>query len=354
MKYKPLQIGSLKARIPIIQGGMGIGISLGNLAGAVAKSGGVGIISAAQIGFKDKLFQKKPLDANLIAMGTELEKARAQADGGIVGFNIMVAMDNYEKYVRKAVEIGTDLIISGAGLPTELPTYVEGSKTKIAPIVSTAKGARTILKYWARKHKRTADMLVVEGPEAGGHLGFKVEDIEPYSQGGFKEEVIAIIELVKEYEEQFDCEIPVVVAGGIHNSQKVEEMLELGASGVQIASRFVATKECDASDAFKEAYINSSKETIRIVKSPVGMPGRAINNEFIEKVMSGVKQTPNKCYKCIAKCIPTEIPYCITEALIKAVSGDVENGLVFCGAHTGEIQGITTVDSVMRELISGK
>lgn len=352
MEYKPLKIGDLEARVPIIQGGMGIGISLGNLAGAVAKSGGVGIISAAQIGFKEELFQKNPLEANLIAMGTELEKARTTADGGIVGFNIMVAMDNYEKYVRRAVEIGTDLIISGAGLPTELPSYVEGSNTKIAPIVSTAKGARTILKYWARKHGRTADMLVVEGPEAGGHLGFKVDEIDAYSQGGFKEEVVAIIELVKEYEAKFDCQIPVVVAGGIHTSAKVEEVLNLGASGVQIASRFVATKECDASDAFKEAYVNSSKETIRIVKSPVGMPGRAISNTFIDKVMSGVKQTPKKCYRCIAKCVPSEIPYCITEALIKAVSGDVDNGLVFCGANTGEIGEISTVEKVMSELTS--
>ena len=313
MKYQPLKIGELVADIPIVQGGMGVGISLGTLAGTVAAEGGVGIISSAQIGFKEPDFEKDPKEANLRTMEKEYLKAkeiRRQAAAryagqenpasrrGILGFNIMVALRNYEEYVRKAAAIGAELIISGAGLPTELPLYVEGTSTKIAPIVSSDKSAKVILKYWDRKYGRTADMVVIEGPKAGGHLGFSKEQLEEYAheaenaQNPYDREILAICGTVKQYEEKYGCRIPVVVAGGIDDATEMQRVMALGVQGVQVATRFVTTKECDADIRYKMTYINAGKEDIRIVKSPVGMPGRAIMNPFMEKVMSGERIAP--------------------------------------------------------------
>ncbi|MCM1325167.1 MAG: nitronate monooxygenase family protein [Bacteroidales bacterium] len=349
MRYEPLQIGDMTAEIPIIQGGMGVGISLGNLAGAVAKEGAVGIISAAQIGYREPDFEQNPKECNLRAIEKEYKKAKEKAQGhGIVGFNIMVALRYYEEYVRKAVEAGADLIISGAGLPTDLPKYVENSNTKIAPIVSSEKSARVILKYWDKRYHRTADLVVIEGPKAGGHLGFTKEQLDFYEENcAYDAEIQKIREVVQEYAEMYNRKIPVVAAGGIDTSEEMERVMSLGVQGVQIASRFVTTKECDANLNYKMAYINARKEDICIVKSPVGMPGRAIKNAFMERVMSGEKIPPKKCLGCLQKCNPKEIPYCITEALIHAAKGETEEALLFCGANAYKADSIQTVKEVI-------
>lgn len=348
MKYKALEIGELVAPIPIIQGGMGIGISLGGLAGAVAKEGAVGVISAAQIGYLDRDFEKNPLEANIRAIKMEFEKARKIAKNrGIIGFNIMVAMKNYAEYVTEAAKVGADLIISGAGLPTDLPALVKGYKTKIAPIVSTEKAAKVILKYWDRKYQCTADMLVIEGPNAGGHLGFTPEQMVQYGETGYETEIQKIIEVTKFYEAKYDCKIPVVVAGGIATREEMEQVMNQGVQGVQIATRFVTTEECDASKAFKMSYVQATKEEIQIVTSPVGMQGRAIMNPFMEKVMSGQKMPPKRCLQCLQSCNPREIPYCITEALIHAAKGNVEDGLLFCGSEAYRASKIETVKDVV-------
>ena len=281
MNYKPLQIGELIAERPIVQGGMGVGISLGNLAGAVAKEGGVGIISSAQIGFKEEDFENNPRLANKKAIKKEYEKARRISPNGIIGFNIMVALKDYREHVIEAAKAGADIIVSGAGLPTELPEYLKGFKTKMAPIVSSVKSAKVILKYWDRRHNTTADMIIIEGPKAGGHLGFSVEELE--SELDYDNEIQGIIDVVKEYEKKYNKDIPVVVAGGISDKNKVKHAFDLGAQGVQVATRFVPTKECDADENYKKEYIKAKKEDIVIVKSPVGMPGRAIKNKFMEK-----------------------------------------------------------------------
>ena len=335
MKYEPLKIGNLTAKVPIVQGGMGVGISLGNLAGTVAKEGGVGIISSAQIGYREPDFERNPKEANLRAISSEYKKARALAPEGIIGFNIMVALQHYEEYVRAAAATGADIIISGAGLPTDLPAYVQGTDTKIAPIVSSEKSANVILKYWDKKYSRTADMVVIEGPKAGGHLGFTKEQVEYYTEASnkgtiqgmsatYEEEIVKVCEVVKAYGDKYGVEIPVVVAGGIDTKEEMERMMELGVQGVQVASRFVTTVECDAHEAYKMSYVNASKEDIQIVKSPVGMPGRAIRNEFMDRVMNGEKFPPQRCLGCLRKCNPAEIPYCITEALIHAAKGELE------------------------------
>lgn len=350
-RISPLCIGNLTAKVPVIQGGMGIGVSLGGLAGAVAGSGGVGIISAAQIGFREPDFARNPLEANQRAMEKEYKKARQISPDGVIGFNIMVAMNHYKEYVQKAAKCGADLIISGAGLPMELPEYVKGFQTRIAPIVSGERAARILLKLWDKKYKRTADLVVVEGPKAGGHLGFTAEEATCITDAKYEETIKKIICVVREYAEKYERKIPVVVAGGIYDGQDVKRMIELGADGVQVASRFVATKECDADIHFKEAYLNCREEDIVLVSSPVGMPGRAIRNAFTKSIAEGKKEKVTKCYGCLKKCNPSEIPYCITRALIRAVKGDTEHGLVFCGAESYRSRTLETVQDVVDSLI---
>ena len=344
---EPLIIGGKTARYPIIQGGMGVGISLHNLAGTVAKEGGIGIISTAQIGFQEPDFDKNPLAANLRAIGKELKMARKISPDGIIGFNIMAATNEYEKYVREAVAQKADVIISGAGLPTELPIYVEGTNVKIAPIVSTEKSAGVILKFWDKKYKRTADFIVIEGPKAGGHLGFHKEQIDFYSQEIYDQEIEKIICVVRKYEDKYKCKIPVIVAGGITDKEDLKRVEKLGADGIQVGSRFVTTEECDADIRYKEAYVNAKREDIVIVQSPVGMPGRAILNPFMKKIIAGERVAPSLCHRCLTKCNPSTIPYCITEALVKAAKGDVDHALLFCGADTDKIKKISTVRDVI-------
>ena len=350
MTYLPLEIGNKKVKYPIVQGGMGVGISLGSLAGAVAKAGGLGIISSAQIGFREEDFEKNPFEANLRAMEKEYKKARAQAPDGVIGFNIMVALQHYKEYVMQAAKIGADIIISGAGLATELPAYVKGFATKIAPIVSGERAAELLLKVWDKKYQTTADMVVIEGPLAGGHLGFPKEEAESITEEAYESTVKKIIQVVKAYAEKYGKKIPVVVAGGIDTPQKVKRVMELGADGVQVASPFVTTLECDAAEGFKQKYVEAAKEDIQLVTSPVGMPGRAIRNAFVERVEAGVREPVKKCYGCLRKCNPKEIPYCITQALITSAKGDGENGLVFCGANTYKINSISTVQEVIEKL----
>lgn len=351
MGFKPLTIGELTARIPVIQGGMGVGISLSGLAGNVAASGGVGIISTAQIGYRDEGFAEDPIGTNLKAIGREIAKARELAKGGIIGVNIMVATKRYADYVKAAVKNKADLIISGAGLPTMLPELVKGSKTKIAPIVSTVKSASVICKLWERKYQKLPDLVVIEGPRAGGHLGFIRKQLEEFTPEVYEQEIKGILGVVREYGEKHSVHIPVAVAGGIYDRQDMEKAISLGADAVQMGTRFVTTYECDASDAYKQAYMDAQKEDICIVDSPVGMPGRAIANLFLKKKgEAGKKPVSGRCYQCLEHCDPASIPYCITRALTAAARGDVENALLFCGDNAWKAKRLEHVEDIMREL----
>lgn len=349
---KNLKIGNKITRVPLIQGGMGVGVSLGRLAGTVAKEGGIGIISTAQIGYLEKDFDANPEGANLRAIESEMKKARAISPDGIIGYNVMTALREHAAHVRAAVKAGADLIISGAGLPVELPALTEGSSTGIAPIVSTDKSANVILKYWDRKYKRTADLVIIEGPKAGGHLGFRKNELDYYTDDIYSQEIKKIIQTVKKYGEKYGVEIPVIVAGGIYDSSDVRRIMDLGVDGVQVGTRFVTTEECDADIRYKEAYIRASAEDIQIVKSPVGMPGRAIMNQLMKRVMNGEKIPHTPCHRCLAKCSPADIPYCITDGLINAVRGNVENGLLFCGAQAWRARKIDTVKEAIQELFA--
>lgn len=375
--FKPLVIGDLKIEKPVIQGGMGVGISLHRLAGAVAKAGGMGLISTAQIGFREPDFKTNFVEANLRAIRNEFKKAREIAPEGAIGFNIMVATKHYDMWVKEAVKAGADAIISGAGLPVSLPEYAEAAyeemkavgkkllrRTKLAPIVSTAKAAMVICKMWDRKYNRVPDFVVVEGPLAGGHLGFTKEqlaqygadstDVEAsYDQAAYDEEVKAIMKVVKGYEDKYETHIPVVTAGGIYTHEDVKHQFELGAEGVQVATRFVTTRECDAPDAYKQTYIEASKEDIVITQSPVGMPGRAILNPFLKKIKEGERPAIKSCFQCLEHCDTKTIPYCITRALVNAAEGDEDAALLFCGSNAFRSDRIETVEEVMNALLIG-
>lgn len=346
---RALMINGLTAPVPVIQGGMGVGVSLSGLAGNVAKCGGIGIISTAQIGYQEPEFEEHPIETNLKAIAKHIRRAKEIAGGcGAVGVNIMVATRRYEEYVKAAVKAGADLIISGAGLPAVLPSLVEKSRTRIAPVVSSIKSASVICRLWDRKYKRCPDLMVIEGPKAGGHLGFAREELEKITDAEYEKEIQGIMKVSKEYSAKYGYRIPVVIAGGIYDGKDMENALKLGADGVQVATRFVTTYECDASDRYKQAYIDAEEEDIVLVQSPVGMPGRAVKNAFI---LDNEKDKPEnwKCHQCLEKCNPANIPYCITDALVNAVKGNLDQGLIFCGSNAFRAKKLEHVSEIMEE-----
>lgn len=348
-----VEIGDLYLEKPVIQGGMGIGVSRSNLAGAVASCGGMGVISTAQIGYDAPLFRKKPEMANLQVLPLEIQKAKYIAGKrGAVAVNIMSVTQLYGEYVRKAVEAGVDAVISGAGLPITLPEYVKGSGVKIAPVVSTRKAADVILRMWDKKYHCTADFLIMESPYSGGHQGYKKEELDDLKSAFkvFEENVRQTVNLKKQFELKYKKKIPLFLAGGIFTRADTRYAIDLGADGVQVGTRFIATEECDASEEYKQAFIRARKEDVMIIDSPVGMPGRAIRTPFVERMLEEKEQI-DFCYNCLKACDPKTAKYCISQALINAVKGDAENGLVFSSARVGEIRKMQTVDEVISELI---
>jgi len=347
---KNLRIGSLSAKLPIIQGGMGVGISLSGLASAVANEGGIGVIATAGIGMNEPDFYRSFLEANIRALRKEIRKAR-ELTKGILGVNIMVALTNFADMVRTALEEGIDIIFSGAGLPLNLPQFLDGTiKTKLVPIVSSARATSIILKKWSEKYNRLPDAVVVEGPLAGGHLGFKEQMISD-PEYSLEKLVPEVIQAIKPYEERYNKPIPVIAAGGIYTGEDIYRFFQLGASGVQMATRFVTTYECDASAKFKQTYVDSRKEDIVIIKSPVGMPGRAIKNAFLDDVSQG-KRKPFKCpYHCIITCDYKNTPYCIAFALINAKKGNLSHGFAFAGENAYRAKGIISVKELIETLI---
>ena len=339
--------------VPILQGGMGVGVSLGGLAGAVAACGGMGCISTADTGYREPDFEKDPVSANRRALAEEIKKAKEIAGGaGIVAINAMVATQNYADAVKTAVEAGVDAIVSGAGLPLELPGLVGKADVALAPIVSSGRAARLILRRWAKAFGRTADFVVIEGCKAGGHLGFAEEDLLAGSCQTLDEILPEVLAEVKPFEEQFGHAIPVFVAGGVYTGEDMAHYMKQGAAGVQIATRFIPTYECDASQAYKDVLLNASAEDVRIIHSPVGMPGRALNTPLVQKLSEGMRFPPKRCARCLKGCNPAQVPYCITHALIEAVKGNVEEGLFFCGANVGRLDKMRSVRALMDELMN--
>jgi nitronate monooxygenase len=348
---KALRIGNLEIAIPIIQGGMGVGISLSGLASAVANEGGAGIISSAGLGLLYKKFSANYLEASIAGLKEEIRKAREKT-AGVIGVNVMVAMTNFADMVKTAIAEKVDILIAGAGLPLDMPSFLKReSKTKLIPIVSSARAAKILCEKWKNNYDYLPDAIIVEGPKAGGHLGFKEEQIDD-SNYALERLVPEIIKELKPFEDKYDKKIPLIAAGGIYTGRDIRDIMDLGASGVQMGTRFVTTDECDASAGFKQTYIDASETDIEIIRSPVGMPGRAILSNFINKVKAGRKQPKTCPFKCIRTCDISKSPYCIIIALMNALKGNFESGYAFAGSNAFRAKGIFSVKEVFQSLLS--
>jgi len=351
---KSLKIGNLTVKVPIIQGGMGVGISLSGLSSAVANEGGIGVISSAGLGLLYMQSCKDYIKSSIEGLKQELHKAREKSPKGVIGVNIMVALTNFSDMAKTAIKEKADIIFSGAGLPLNLPSFLDkDSTTKLAPIVSSARALKVIVEKWKRNFNYIPDLVVVEGPKAGGHLGYKLNQIEDTEHFSLEHILIDVLKQVRYYEAEFNVKIPVIVGGGIYTGEDMAKIMELGADGVQLGTRFVTTEECDASDAFKDEYLKAKKEDIVIIKSPVGMPGRAINNKFLEEVSLGL-HTPKVCpFNCIKTCQMEKSPYCIIMSLYNAYKGKMTQGYAFSGTNAWRATKIETVKGVFDSLKKG-
>lgn len=347
--FKPLQISNLTIRRPIVQGGMGVGISLSGLASAVANEGGCGVISSAGLGLIYHNLSSNYLEASILGLKEEIRKAREKTQG-VIGVNIMQALSNFSDMVKTAISEKVDVIFVGAGLPLDLPSYItEGCTTKLAPIVSSAKAFKVIAKKWMDKYSYAPDAVVFEGPKAGGHLGFKSDQI--FDENFSLEKVLPeVIDETRAFGAQYGRHIPVIAGGGLCTAADVKRVLGMGAEGVQMGSIFVPTEECDADIAFKQSYLNAAQSDITIINSPVGMPGRALLNDFVRQAKSGCKK-PGVCtYKCLKSCDYTKVDYCIMKALFFAFKGKLENGFSFIGANGYKADKIESVKTVVERL----
>jgi len=351
-----LNIGDLSVKLPIVQGGMGVAVSLSGLASAVANAGGIGVISAAAIGMTDPGYKKRFHEANKRALQNEIRKARSLTKG-VLGVNIMMALTDHEELIRVAIEEKIDVIFIGAGLPLKIPALLEkaglgGHRTKLVPKVSSAKAASTIFRYWAAKYNFVPDAVVVEGPMAGGHLGFTkeylAEDMVPLHV--LVEETVKAIE---PFEKTFGKSIPIIAGGGVNSGKDMYEIMQAGAKAVKLGTRFVTTHECDASIEYKESYLAANKEDIVIIDSPVGLPGRVVKNDFVQQIMDG-EAKPFKCpWKCLSRCDYKEAPFCIAQALYNSATGKMEEGFAFAGSKAYMATEIISVADVMDDLVAG-
>ncbi len=349
MELPQLRIGDQVSRIPIIQGGMGVGISMSGLASAVANEGGIGVISAAMAGIGEADVRQDSGEANTRVLLEEIKKARKKTMG-ILGVNIMVALSDYADLIRASLDAGIDMIFTGAGLPLDLPRYlINGTRTKLVPIVSSARAAVLLCRKWLNRFDYLPDAFVVEGPKAGGHIGFKPEQVN--SPDFALEKIIPkVVEALKPFEKDRQKTIPVIAAGGVYSGKDILKYLEMGAAGVQMGTRFVATYECDADSMFKQAFIDSRKEDMVIIKSPVGMPGRAIRNDFIDDVSLGKKKAFKCPFHCIKSCKRKDSLYCIAVALANAQKGKFKYGFAFAGQNAYRVDEIVSVKTLIDSL----
>ena len=351
-KMPKLAIGDRAASMPVIQGGMGVGISLSGLASAVALEGGIGVIAANAIGMMDPDYYADGRAANVRVLRGEIRRARGLTSG-LIGVNIMVAVNDFQQLLEAAIDEKVDVVFLGAGLPIKgIPVgRIRAAGVLVVPIVSSSRAAELIFKYWEKNYNDVPDGVVVEGPLAGGHLGFKVEHIDDPDHA--LEKIIPdVIAAVAPYENMFRRKIPVIAAGGVFTGEDIFRFLQLGAAGVQMATRFVATDECDADIRFKEAYIHCRKEDIVIIKSPVGMPGRAIRNRFLDAAAAGVRSVNRCAWRCLEHCDIRNAAYCISSALDNARRGVLDKGFAFSGANAYRVEKIVPVRELVDSLRS--
>lgn len=347
-----MKLGNRELALPLIQGGMGVGVSMGGLAGAVAAEGAMGTLSTADAGWNEPDFAAHPQQANLRALRREVQQAKRLAAGaGLVAVNAMVATRQYADSVRTALEAGADAIVSGAGLPLELPALAEGFEALLAPIVSGPRAAQLICRTWAKRYGRVPDFVVLEGCQAGGHLGFEEADLLSGRCAPLSRLIPEVLAALRPFEEKFGRAIPLFCAGGVATGAEMARCTRLGAAGAQLATRFIATEECDAGQGYKDVLLAARPEDLRIIHSPVGMPGRAVNSPLVQRLAAGMRQPPAHCSGCIKSCRPAETPFCITHALIEAVKGNWEEGLFFSGSRVDLVDRMRTVPDLIDELM---
>lgn len=347
-----MKLGNRELALPLIQGGMGVGVSMGGLAGAVAAEGAMGTLSTADAGWNEPDFAAHPQQANLRALRREVQRAKRLAAGaGLVAVNAMVATRQYADSVRTALEAGADAIVSGAGLPLELPALAEGFEALLAPIVSGPRAAQLICRTWAKRYGRVPDFVVLEGCQAGGHLGFEEADLLSGRCTPLSRLIPEVLAALRPFEEKFGRAIPLFCAGGVATGAEMARCTRLGAAGAQLATRFIATEECDAGQGYKDVLLAARPEDLRIIHSPVGMPGRAVNSPLVQRLAAGMRQPPAHCSGCIKSCRPAETPFCITHALIEAVKGNWEEGLFFSGSRVDLVDRMRTVPDLIDELM---
>lgn len=340
-----LKIGDLEINPPIIQGGMGVRVSGSRLASAVANEGCAGIIASVGLGAYEDASASKFIQVNNDALRSEIRKARA-GSRGIIGVNVMVVLSNYEDLVKVCVEEKVDMLICGSGLPMDLPKQTAGTQIKLIPIVSSARAFNIIYRKWKQNYNRVPDAVILEGPMAGGHLGFSYSELINGTARKLEDLVKELVDYVDTLEEK----IPVIAAGGIFDGNDIARFLKIGASGVQMATRFVCTHECDVHEDFKQAYLSATIDDIAIINSPVGLPGRVIRNDFTDRAMKG-ETIPFKCpHHCLRSCNPRTAPYCIAKVLADASKGMLLNSFVFAGANAYRCNEIVTVKTLVDQL----
>ena len=348
-----LRIGSLRVKVPIIQGGMGVCVSLSGLASAVANEGGIGVISGVGIGMTEPDYRKNLREANKRALKEEIRKARLKTNG-ILGVNLMLAASDFEDLLEVALKARINVVFIGAGLPIKKPSNIKNSlleftNTKFIPKVSSARAAKLIFKYWSEKYNRTPDAIVVEGPLSGGHQGFSKADLNnpEISLSTIIKDTVNEIDF---FEQKYGIEIPVIAAGGIYTGKNIFDIMSAGAKGVKMGTRFVTTNECDASIEYKQNYLSCVANDLTIIDSPVGLPGRVITNDFVQEIQAG-KQKPINCpWKCLRTCDYKKVQFCIAEALFNAATGNFKNGFSFAGTQAYLAEKIISVKETISQL----
>ena len=351
IEFKDFKIGDIRIEIPIVQGGMGVRVSTAGLASAVSNEGGLGVIASVGLGEDGNVSSGDYATRSRNSLVSAIRKARTITDKPF-GVNIMCALTNYDDLVDVTQQESVDVIISGAGLPLKLPSLIKNRRTKLVPIVSSARAAKLICLVWKKRYKRFPDAIVVEGPLAGGHLGYSLDEIKDTKRVFLDNILKEVLAVVKDFESP-GCKIPVIAAGGIFDGEDIARVIRLGVSAVQMATRFVCTHECDVAYSYKESYLSARREDIVIIKSPVGMPGRVINNEFVKKIVSGERIDFTCSYKCLSTCDNQKVNYCIANALFNAASGRMDKGFAMCGSNAYRINKIVSVKELFAELVEG-
>ncbi len=363
MSYKSLKIGKYIIEKPIVQGGMGVGISWDQLAGNVSKEGGLGVVSSVGTGYYQdkeyagKLVSGKPQEAlnfySRDALFAIVKNARKICGDKPLAANVLYASNDYGRIVKDACEAGVDIIITGAGLPTNMPEFTEGfPDVALIPIVSSAKALKIICKRWKKRYDRVPDAVILEGPKSGGHQGFSYEQCKlPENQ---------LENLVKPVVEEAALwgGIPVIAAGGVWDKNDIDEMMALGASGVQMGTRFIGTHECDADDNFKEVLLNAKKEDIQLMASPVGYPAQGV----VTNLIGLIERREGPAIKCISNCVgpcnrgveAREVGFCIADRLSDAFQGNTQTGLFFSGTNGYRLDKIISVKELMQKLTEGE